>query len=124
MAYLVYFFVFQSKDIINSPYNVRLDSMSDRVVRGKILDRDGQVLAKTEVADDGSETRVYPYGDVFAHVVGYDSNGKSGLESTQNFDLLTSNAFFMEQILKEFQEKPYDQNSKATIEILKCKTPP
>ena len=105
MAYLVYFFVFQSKDIINSPYNVRLDSMSDRVVRGQILDRDGQILAKTDVAEDGTETRVYPYGDMFAHVVGYDSNGKSGLESTENFNLLTCNAFFMEQIVKEFQEK-------------------
>jgi hypothetical protein len=28
------------------------------------------------------------------------------------------------KLLKEFQEKPYDHNIKATIEILKCKTPP
>lgn len=105
MGYLVYFFMVPSKDIVNSPYNVRLDSMANRVVRGQILDRDGEILAKTDVAEDGTETRVYPYGNMFAHVVGYDSNGKSGLESTQNFDLLTSNAFFMEQIVKEFQEK-------------------
>lgn len=105
MGYLVYFHVFRSKQIINSPYNVRLDSMADRVVRGQILDRDGNVLAETKVAEDGSETRVYPYGDLYAHVVGYDSHGKSGLESTENFNLLTSNAFFVEQLIKEFQEK-------------------
>ncbi len=105
MGYMVYFNVFQSKEIINSPYNVRLDSMADRVIRGNILDREGNVLAKTEVAEDGTETRVYPYGDVFAHVVGYDSHGKSGLESTENFHLLTSNAFFLEKIFKEFQEE-------------------
>ena len=105
MAYLVYFNIFQSKDIINSPYNVRLDSMADRVVRGEIQDRDGNVLAQTKVDEQGNETRVYPYGNLFAHVVGYDSHGKAGLESTENFDLLTSNAFFVEKFIKEFQEK-------------------
>ena len=105
MGYLVYFNVVKSKDIINSPYNVRLDSMADRVVRGKILDNEGNVLAKTDVQEDGSETRIYPYGNMFAHVVGYDSKGKSGLESTANFHLLTSNANFMEQFVHELKEE-------------------
>lgn len=105
MGYIVYFNAVKSKEIINSPYNVRLDSMSDRVVRGQILDNDGDVLAETIVSEDGTETRNYPYGDVFAHVVGYDSMGKSGLESTENFDLLTSNAFFLERLAKEFKEE-------------------
>jgi len=105
MGYIVYFNAVKSKEIINSPYNVRLDFMSDRVVRGKILDNKGNVLAETSVAEDGTETRNYPYGDVFAHVVGYDSMGKSGLESTENFDLLTSNAFFLERLAKEFREE-------------------
>ena len=105
MGYMVYFNVVRSKDIINSPYNVRLDSMADRVVRGKILDRDGNVLAETEVDEDGDEKRVYPYGELYAHVVGYHSKGKSGLESAENFNLLTSNAFFVEKFVKEFQEE-------------------
>ncbi|MBQ4560445.1 MAG: penicillin-binding protein 2 [Tyzzerella sp.] len=105
MGYIVYFNVIRSKDIINSSYNVRLDSMADRVVRGKILDKDGNVLAETVVDEDGNEQRVYPYAELYAHVVGYDSKGKSGLESIENFNLLTSNAFFVEKIVKEFQEK-------------------
>ena len=105
MGYIVYFNVIRSKDIINSSYNVRLDSMADRVVRGKILDKDGNVLAETMVDEDGKEQRVYPYAELYAHVVGYDSKGKSGLESIENFNLLTSNAFFVEKIVKEFQEK-------------------
>ena len=105
MGYLVYFNIVQSKDIINSPYNVRLDSMADRVVRGKILDNVGNVLAKTEVAEDGTETRIYPYDNMFAHVVGYDTKGKSGVESIGNFDLLTSNANFMEQFFNELKEE-------------------
>ena len=114
MGYLVYFNVFQSKNIINSPYNVRLDSMKDRVVRGQILDCDGNVLAKTDVAEDGTETRVYPYGCLYAHIVGYDSHGKSGLESTENFNLLTSNAFFAEQIIREFREEKNIGNNVIT----------
>lgn len=105
MGYIVYFNAVRSKDMINSPYNVRLDSMAERVVRGKILDQDGNVLAETLVAEDGTETRSYPYGDLYAHVVGYDSNGKAGLESTENFELLTSNAFFLERLEREIQEE-------------------
>ncbi len=101
----MYFNAVKSKEIINSPYNVRLDSMADRVVRGKILDQDGQVLAETRVAEDGSESRYYPYGDLYAHVVGYDSMGKSGLESTENFNLLTSHAFVLEQLVNTVKEE-------------------
>ena len=35
MGYIGYFIVVESEDIINSPYNPRLDSMADRVVREK-----------------------------------------------------------------------------------------
>ena len=94
-----------SRDIIRSPYNARLDSLADRVVRGKILDRTGKVLAQTNVAEDGTETREYPYGNMFAHVVGYTAKGKSGIESLENFELLTSNAFFLEKLKTEFQDK-------------------
>lgn len=118
MGYMVYFNVVRSKEIINSPYNVRLDSMADRVVRGDILDKNGNVLAETEVYEDGTEKRIYPYGDLFAHVVGYDSHGKSGLESTENFNLLTSHAFFGERLLNEFQEeKNIGDNVVTTLDV-------
>ncbi len=105
MGYIVYFNAVRSKEIINSPYNVRLDSMAERVVRGKILDKDGNILAETKVSEDGSEERVYPYGKMYAHVIGFDSKGKSGLESEENFHLLTSNAFFIEKLVKSVKEE-------------------
>ena len=55
MCYIGYFNVVKSADIIRSPYNPRLDSMADRVVRGTILDSEGNVLAQTETAQDGTE---------------------------------------------------------------------
>ena len=116
LGYIVYFHVVRSKDIINSPYNIRQDTFADRVIRGKILDKDGNVLAQTNVADDGSETREYPYGNVYAHIVGYATQGKSGIESVNNFDLLTSNAFFLERMMKELRdEKNVGDNLVTTL---------
>lgn len=105
MAYIVYFNIVKAKTIVNSPYNERQNAFADRIVRGSITDRNGNVLAETEVAEDGTEIRTYPYGPAFAHVVGYSSEtaGKSGLESVENFELLTSNAFFVQKITNSFK---------------------
>jgi peptidoglycan glycosyltransferase len=116
IAYFVYFQVVKSEDFINSPYNSLQDLFSDHVVRGEIISADGYVLAKTEVGDDGSESRVYPYGNRFAHVVGYATNGKMGLENQTNFSLLRSHAFFLEQIVNDFRgEKNIGDNVVTTI---------
>ena len=117
MGYMAYFNVAESREVIRSPYNKRQDSFADRVIRGKILDHSGNVLAQTSVAEDGSETREYPYGNMFAHVVGYADQGKSGIESLANYELLTSNAFFLEKIQKEFQgEKNVGDNVVTTLD--------
>lgn len=103
MGYICYFNIVRSKNIINSPYNTRQDSFADRIVRGKILDKDGNVLAQTNVNEDGSETREYPYHNMYAHIVGYSSKGKGGLESLENYNLLTSNAFILERMFNEIK---------------------
>ena len=107
MGYLVYFMVVRAKLVVNSPYNQRQDAYADTIIRGSIVDKNGNVLAQTVVGDDGSETREYPYGEVFAHVIGYSNSklGTTGLESVENFELLTSNAFFLEKLQNEFSEK-------------------
>ncbi|MCI8485199.1 MAG: penicillin-binding protein 2 [Lachnospiraceae bacterium] len=105
MGYFVYFQVFRSEDFINSPYNTRQNTFAEHVVRGEIRSADGKTLAQTVVGEDGSETRYYPYGNMFAHAVGYDSNGKSGIESFGNFSLLRSHAFFLEQVFNGIQDQ-------------------
>ncbi len=70
IVYFVYFMQVQAMDVINNPYNSRLNLFAERTVRGDILSSDGQVLARTEVEDDGTEKRIYPYGSLFAHSVG------------------------------------------------------
>ena len=64
--------------MINNSYNARLDSFSDRILRGRILSSDGQSLAETQTAEDGTETRVYPFGSLFAHVVGIPPRERPG----------------------------------------------
>ena len=105
MGYIAYFNIVKGSETVRNPYNARLDSQAERVVRGNILDRNGKVLAQTNVAEDGTETREYPYGNMFAHVVGYTAQGKTGIESFSNFDLLASNSFFLNKIKNEFQDK-------------------
>jgi peptidoglycan glycosyltransferase len=91
VGYFSYFLIARSGEVINSAYNKRQDILSERIVRGSILSADGEVLAKTVVDKDGKETREYPYDEVFAHVVGRYSKGKTGIEETENIRLLTSN---------------------------------
>lgn len=118
IAWMVYFNLVRSEEFINSPYNTRQDTFADRVIRGSILSSEGEVLAATEIADDGSEYRYYPYANMFAHVVGYDSKGKSGLESEANFHLLSSHAFFLEQMKNEFQNaKNRGDNVVSTLSV-------
>ena len=105
MGYIVHFQIVKSQELVNSPYNARKDSFAEQVIRGDILDRNGMVLARTVVAEDGTEVREYPYGSLFAHVIGYSEHGTSGLESVANFELLTSNAFFLEKLKNEFRHQ-------------------
>ncbi len=105
MGYFVYFQFAKSEDFINSPYNKRQDLFAAKVVRGEILSSDGYTLAETQTDSEGNETRYYPYGNMFAHVVGFSTNGKAGIESTNNFNLLRSHTFFLEKLSNEFQGK-------------------
>ncbi len=98
ICYMVYFHVKLKDDVISSPYNRRQDTYAEHVVRGEIRASGGEVLAKTETDGEGNEQRVYPYGRVFAHAVGYDSNGRGGIELSKNSQLLTSHAFLLEQV--------------------------
>ena len=82
MVYMVYFLTVQKEEIIGNPYNnPRLDKFSGQVERGRILGNDRTVLAETRTGENGEEIRVYPFGELFAHGVGYSTRGKTGLEA-------------------------------------------
>ena len=114
IGYMVYFNVEKREDVISSPYNTRQNQLADRITRGKILSSDGQTLAYTEIDGEGNETRVYPYGNKFAHVVGYDCNGKNGIEALANFSLMSSHNNYIEQVKNEILENKNPGDSVVT----------
>ena len=79
---------------INNDYNGLWVTFEEDIKKGSILTSDGYVIAETKLEDDGTEVRVYPYGEMFAHVTGYSSSVRTGLEKQLNFTLLRSNTFF------------------------------
>lgn len=96
-GYLVWFNIAQAPELINNPYNKRIDNQEKKVVRGKILAADGSVLAETETDEEGKETRKYPYGSMFCHVVGLHS-AKTGIEGMGNFELLSESDNILKQL--------------------------
>ena len=100
VGYMVYFNVRLTDELRANPNNTKMDEQKQYVVRGTIYSADGEILAGTNVDTDGNEERVYPFSNVFAHVVGYTTNGKTGLEATYNTDLLTSNTSIIERVDK------------------------
>ena len=117
MALSVYIIVFIVKDsdrVLNNPANKRSEIWAKHVTRGNILSSDGKVLARTETGKKGKETRVYPYDSLFANIVGHYSYGATGLESSENYELLNSNLNPFNRILNEFEGKKSPGNNVVT----------
>ncbi len=104
-VYMAYFQIYKSEELLNSPYNKREEAQQAKVRRGSVFDRNGNVLAYTETDENGAETRIYPYGRIFAHTVGYLVYGSSGLESSQNHNLLTSHSKIRDKISNQLNEE-------------------
>ena len=97
-GYMIWFQVFRRPEVKKNAFNTRGEVDSERVIRGAIKASDGSSLAYTEVDYTGNEVRVYPYGRIFAHAVGYETNGRSGLESSLNNILMDSHSSLLDQI--------------------------
>lgn len=97
-GYLIWFNIWQRDTIRNNAYNTKQEMTQSNVLRGDIVTEDGTLLAGTQVDYSGNEVRTYPYGNVFAHAVGYASNGRSGLEATENGKLSNSHASLMSKL--------------------------
>lgn len=80
-VWLGYWHVVRGPELNVHPRNPRLYAAEDKVVRGRILDRRGNVLAEE---DPETGARVYPFARATAHVVGYTSRqyGSAGIEAS------------------------------------------
>lgn len=123
LANFSYFIFIQSKDVINNPYNGRQDLLAQRIVRGKILSNNHEILAETVIDESGNETRYYPYDHLFAHIVGRFSKGKTGIELSENFNMLTCSINGIEKLTNEMAgNKNLGDNVVTTLDVNLQKT--
>ncbi|NTW29466.1 MAG: FtsW/RodA/SpoVE family cell cycle protein [Coriobacteriia bacterium] len=78
--------VIDARALNNHVANTRNLAKEAKQARGSIITRDGVVLAQSVANPDGTYTRVYPAGNLAAHIVGYYSTryGRSGIEAAEN----------------------------------------
>lgn len=90
LVYLLYFNMFRADEVAANPYNKRQWEDEKFVKRGSIYDANGTLLAETQIAEDGTHSRVYPKGRLYSHIIGYHSKayGKSQLEMKYDAQLL------------------------------------
>ena len=91
IGYLSYLQISDSRELASNPYNRRLQEKENQILRGNIYDINGVILAETK-REDGGNRRVYPQGNLAAHILGYNSQiyGRAGLEAYYNTYLLGS----------------------------------
>ncbi len=90
-VYLVHFVATSEQDMINNSYNSRQEILLSRNYRGSIYSRDGEVLAQSVLDGEQNETRVYPFENLFSHIVGYSTQGRMGVEAMANYYLINTN---------------------------------
>ncbi|MGN0395936.1 MAG: peptidoglycan D,D-transpeptidase FtsI family protein [Coprococcus sp.] len=114
LANIIIFVVRDADTAIANSYNRRQSLYAEKVIKGNVLSSDGEVLAETVVDSEGNETRYYPYSNMFSHVVGYDSNGQSGVEMLSTYYLLNSNQNIIKQVYNALADKKNLGNNVVT----------
>jgi peptidoglycan glycosyltransferase len=111
-GYLVHFVYYDSATVVNNSYNAkRQEIVAAQTIRGDILSADGEVLATTL---ENTGQRYYPYGKVFAHAVGYSTNGKMGVELNTNMYLVSSNISLNDKISDDLNDQKHMGNTVVT----------
>lgn len=118
MGYTCRYAATHRQELINNSYNGRQELFIAQNTRGKIYAADGQVLAETQTDENGRETRVYPYANLFAHAVGYASNGRFGIEAQSNYYLINSNAKLSDKVANDMAGEKYPgDNVFSTLDV-------
>lgn len=107
MFYICHYSVTHRQELINNSYNGRQQMLTAKNVRGKIYAGGGEILAQTITDENGDEERSYPYGNLFAHTVGYSTHGRAGVEALGNYYLIHSNAPLSEKVSNDVEGVKY-----------------
>lgn len=107
ITYIAYFQLIKAPEIAKMKNNTAVMAAENEVIRGEIKDRNGNVLAKSEKSGDLSQKREYPYGEIYAHPIGYASvnYGNAGLEGAYSKELTTYENISLKAFLKSMNLK-------------------
>lgn len=114
MGYTCHYAITHQQELMNNSYNSRQEILIAQNTRGTIYAEGRQVIAKTQTDEDGKETRVYPYGNMFSHVVGYAVNGRYGIEASANYYLINSNARLSDKVANDVAGLKYPGDNVVT----------
>ena len=114
MSYTCYYAMTNKQEMIDNSYNKRQEMLRAQNTRGTIYANDRQILAQTVTDEEGNEQREYPFNNMFAHVVGYASNGRFGIEAQSNYYLIQSNAKLSDKVASEVSGIKYPGDSVMT----------
>ncbi|MDE3070387.1 MAG: hypothetical protein KGJ43_06630 [Acidobacteriota bacterium] len=112
--------VFEANALRHNALNARLLLLGERVARGEILASDGAVLARSKRSAEGTYERSYPFGPLFAQVVGhsYTDSGQSGIELQRESTLAGQERTSFQSILDALQGKePEGDNVVSTLDV-------
>ncbi len=118
LVYLGHFVATSEQDMINNSYNSRQQILLSRNYRGSIYSRDGEVLAESILDEAQNETRIYPYENLFSHIVGYSTKGRMGVEALANYYLINTNISLTSKVANDMAEvKNPGDNVYTTLDV-------
>ncbi|PKM57575.1 MAG: peptidoglycan glycosyltransferase [Firmicutes bacterium HGW-Firmicutes-3] len=114
---IIYYVVFQSDNLVVNDYNPRLQAIENSVIRGDILDSKGHILATSKI-ENNQQIRMYPYGSLFAHVIGYMGYGKTGVEAYSYLDLIRTKENLWDKFMEGFtNDLPKGHSVVTTLDL-------
>ena len=90
IVYLIHFQFTQSQKLVSDYRNPMLIEKEKNVKLGNVYASDAKTILATSEKTDNGYNRSYPYGEVFAHPIGYSKNGRTELESSLYQSLLST----------------------------------
>lgn len=120
VVYLTVIELYYRDEYTSSALNQRNAARETNIDRGMIFDRNDIVLAQNSEPKEGeAASRVYPYKNLYSHVIGYSSStyGKSLIESAYNEELLGNTGIWSVSNIKNKLSGNKEQGNDLTLTI-------